>query len=933
MRDPWLVHAEFIKLPDCPAMIDKLKNRVTILIAGGNLFILILLVAIGFVVVGSMHRLSSITAELYEHPFTVNNAAQVTKFKLEHIRDHMLEIALSKDPKKAAALSVEMSALDSSARENFKVVEANFLGDPDKLKEARRLLDEWRDAREGTIDLAMHGQWSKVESLVMIANRTIFTQLDSDVDYIVSYTRYKADAFVKEANDEAATVIRRVVWLLAGFTTVVILIGWDVSRRTRRLIHADERAAEAIRKSERSYRSLFENMLEGYVHGQVIYENGRPQDFRIIDANGSFRQVTGLETAIGKKASEIIYGIRETDSALLETLGRVALTGKPEQFDTHIQALNKWLSISAYSTEREHFVVVCNDISRRKEYEREMRIAASIFNSSSEAMVITDSRANIISVNPAFTAITGYGAEEVLGKNPLQLRSGLQDASFYKEMRRSLADANHWQGEVWDKKKTGEDYAVRVIVNSIKDGSGSEQRYSVQFSDITEKKKTEEILSKNANFDTLTGLANRRMFLNHLALEIKKARRSHNKMALMFLDLDRFKEVNDTLGHHAGDQLLVEAAKRIVSCVRETDIVSRLGGDEFTLILSEVMDVNRIENVAHAIIQSLGKPYQLAGEEVFASASMGIAIYPTDATDESELLHNADQAMYLSKSEGRNCFHFFTAAMQESTRKRQQLAQDLRIALQDNQFQLYFQPIVDLQTGEIFKAETLLRWNHPAHGMIEPAEFIPIAEEIGIIDEIGDWVFGKSLEQAKLWSVLIGHTFRIGVNISPVQLMVRGQNNEWINHVQEAKLSGKNVSIEITEKTLINDRPEVGDSLLSIHDAGIEVAIGNFGTGYSSLSCLQKFKIDYLKIDRSFTKNLTRDPAGLSLSEAIIVMAHKLGMKVIAEGIETAEQQNLLRSANCDFGQGYYFSRPVPGADFEKLLKSRIHSSGTHPVS
>ena len=431
-------------------------------------------------------------------------------------------------------------------------------------------------------------------------------------------------------------------------------------------------------------------------------------------------------------------------------------------------------------------------------------------------------------------------------------------------------------------------------------------------------------MSKHANLDPLTGLSNRRMFLNHLDTEIKKARRSHSKLALLFIDLDRFKEVNDTLGHQAGDQLLVEAARRIVSCVRESDIVSRLGGDEFTLILSDVMEMNRIENVAHAIIQALSKPYQLGGEDIFVSASIGITYYPSDATDQAELLRNADQAMYLSKSEGRNRFHFFTPAMQETTRKHHQLAQDLQVALHEGQLALHFQPIVDLQTGEIFKAETLLRWLHPVQGMIYPAEFIPIAEEMGMIGEIGNWVFEQALEQARLWSALIGHAFRIGVNISPVQLMAKGHNDVWIHHVQESELSGKNVSIEITEKTLTNERPEVADSLLSLRHAGIEVAIGNFGTGYASVACLQKFKIDYLKIDRS-SATLTLDPADRSMGEAVIVMAHKLGIKVIAEGIETGEQRNLLRSADCDFGQGYFFSRPVPAADFERLLKSGFY--------
>ena len=459
--------------------------------------------------------------------------------------------------------------------------------------------------------------------------------------------------------------------------------------------------------------------------------------------------------------------------------------------------------------ESEDFIAVFSNITSRKNRERQLLLDASIFNASSEAMVITDSKSNIISVNPAFTQITGYSADEVLGKHPRQLCTGHHDEAFYQKIRLSLETTNYWEGEVWDLKKSGEVCAVHLIVNAITDNINQGRSYAAQFSDITEKKRMEEALSKHANFDPLTGLANRRMFRELLEQEIKKSNRSHKSLALLFVDLDRFKDVNDMLGHHVGDQLLIEAAKRIVSSVRESDIVSRLGGDEFTVILSEITEVSRIENVAHAIIQSLSKPFQCVSEDINVSASIGITIYPTDTTDLSDLLRYADQAMYLSKSEGRNCFHFFTKAMQEATRKHHQLAQDLQGALHGNQFQCYYQPIVDLQTGGIFKAETLLRWRHPIRGLIEPADFIPVAEEIGIIDAIGDWVFTESIEQAKLWTKLVGFPFRIGVNISPLQLMAKGHNNVWINHVHEMKLSGKNVSIEITEGTLLINRPEV----------------------------------------------------------------------------------------------------------------------------
>lgn len=906
------------------AMANKLKNKIALLIALGNTLILILFIAIGMMIVTSMRHLSSITTDIFKHPFTVNNAALMVGFNIEHMHDHMLEIALSKDPERTENLSKELATLESSARENFRVVESRFLGDPAKIIEARRLLDDWRDAQIRTIGLAKHGQWDQVDNQVMTANRIIYAKLSADIDKIVDSTRHKAEAFTKEATGEAETVTNRIVWLLASFTTVIFIIGVEMSRRTWLLIHAEEMAAEAVSKSEQSYRSLFDNMLEGYAHCRVIYEDGQPQDFTYLEVNHSFEQQTGLKGVVGKKTSEVIPGIWESNPELLKTCGRVALSGQPEQFETCVRELGRWFSISIYSTEREHFIAVFSDITKRKDYERQWRLTASLYQASSEAMLITDQRNNIIAVNPAFTQITGYGADEVLGKNPAQLCAGHHDEAFYQEMGNSLTATNHWEGDVWDKKKSGEAYAVHLIINAIAEGAG--QSYAVQFSDITEKKRMEETLSQQANFDPLTGLSNRRLFRDHLEQEIKKSHRSHNKLALLFIDLDRFKDVNDTLGHHVGDQLLVEAAKRIVSCVRESDIVSRLGGDEFTVILSEITDVNRIKNVAHAIIHSLSQPYQLGGEDIFVSASIGITVYPTDAANTSDLLRNADQAMYLSKSEGKNCFHFFTKAMQEATRKHHQLAQDLHGALHEKQFLLYFQPIVDLRTGEIFKAETLLRWQHPTRGMIDPADFIPVAEEIGIIDEIGDWVFTESVKQGRLWSRLIGHAFRIGVNISPVQLMAKGHSNVWINHVHEMKLSGKDVAIEITEGTLLNNRPEVVESLLTIHAAGIEVAIDDFGTGYSSLSYLQKFEIEYLKIDQSFTRNLAPGSTDMALSEAIIVMAHKLGMKVIAEGIETAEQRDLLTAAGCDFGQGYLFSRPVPGEEFERLLQSKLDS-------
>lgn len=438
--------------------------------------------------------------------------------------------------------------------------------------------------------------------------------------------------------------------------------------------------------------------------------------------------------------------------------------------------------------------------------------------------------------------------------------------------------------------------------------------------DITERKKDEEIIWQQANYDELTHLPNRRMFQDRLELEIVKSHREKRSLALLFIDLDHFKAVNDTLGHNTGDLLLVEAAQRIKSCIRETDTVARLGGDEFTVVLSGLLDTSSIERITDSIIKNLSRPFKLKEQEVYITASIGITLYPNDGGSVSQLLKNADQAMYRAKNLGRNRFSYYTPAMQETAQKHLQILTDLRSALAEQQFQLYYQPIVDLTTGEILKAEALIRWIHPSKGMISPAEFIPVAEESGLIIEIGDWVFKQAAQQAKHWLDKYETSIQISINKSPVQFHSSEDSTNWIKYLKNLGLLGDSIVIEITEGLLMETSDSVIQQLLQFRDANIQVSMDDFGTGYSSLAYLNKFDIDYLKIDQSFTRNLGRSSSDMILSEAIIVMAHKLGLKVIAEGIETEEQRQLLKAAGCDYGQGYLFSRPVSADEFIKLI-------------
>ncbi len=452
------------------------------------------------------------------------------------------------------------------------------------------------------------------------------------------------------------------------------------------------------------------------------------------------------------------------------------------------------------------------------------------------------------------------------------------------------------------------------------------------FRDITSRKRSQEVIWRQANFDTLTGLANRSMLRDRLEHEILNAHRAGGKVALLYLDLDRFKDINDTLGHGLGDLLLQEAAKRLTACVREADTVARLGGDEFTIVMGGLEEVGSVERVANDILQQFQAPFTLAEEVAHVTVSIGITLYPDDAREVSEMLKNGDHAMYAAKDKGRNCYQYFTPSMQHKAVHRAQMIKDLRAALPGQQFQLWYQPIVALSSGRFEKAEALIRWIHPTRGLVSPAEFVALAEETRMILDIGDWVFRQAVRQCEAWREAFNPDFQVTINTSPVQYRSESfEVDDWGRYLRERGLPGGAIGVEITEGVLMDAIEKVTERLLMFRDAGIQVSLDDFGTGYSSLSYLKKFDIDYLKIDRAFVRNLEADSDDLALCEAIIIMAHKLGLKVVAEGIETESQRDLLLSAGCDFGQGYLFSRPLPAAELDSLLAASVEANARAP--
>ncbi|KXW56442.1 cyclic di-GMP phosphodiesterase Gmr [Ferrovum sp. PN-J185] len=564
--------------------------------------------------------------------------------------------------------------------------------------------------------------------------------------------------------------------------------------------------------------------------------------------------------------------------------------------------------------------ILAKGIKQKIDRENENRIAAVAFESQ-EAMIVTDANKNILKVNKAFSDVTGYSSFEVLGKNPNILRSGLHDKDFYENMWRQVSTLDSWTGELWNRRKNGELYPGQLTITAVKDSSGVVLNYIGSFLDISVRKQAEEQIQRLAYYDSLTGLANRRLFQDRLEQEMKRAIRNKTTLALLLIDLDKFKDVNDSLGHAKGDLLLIETTRRIKALIRDSDTFARLGGDEFTIILPGNDSLININRVIEDILNEISKPFDLKDGHVgYISCSIGVTLFPNDAKTVDDLLKNADQAMYAVKATGRNGFSFFTLEMQKTVQNKIKIANELREAVRLHQLEIYYQPIIDLSTNELVKAEALIRWNHPKKGLVFPNKFIPVAEESGLIVEIGDWVFVEAIKMAQRIQQSTNKLIPISVNKSAIQFN-RLTDQHWLNFLDSSGLPRGAIIVEITESSLITDSENVKKQLMLFKELGIEVSIDDFGTGFSALSYLNKFHIDYIKIDQSFIKNINENQSNRALTEAIISMAHKIGIKTIAEGVETNEQQNLLKSFGCDYAQGFLYSKAVSANEFESLIR------------
>ena len=562
-----------------------------------------------------------------------------------------------------------------------------------------------------------------------------------------------------------------------------------------------------------------------------------------------------------------------------------------------------------------------------------LNLMAKVFTNSSEAILITDARNRIVTANAAFTKLTGYTAEEVTGKDPKILSSGKTPKEVYQQMWESLAEQNAWEGELWDRRKTGEVYPKWLSISVIRDHNGQVTNYIGSFNDISERKSSEEKFLRLAYHDALTNLPNRLNLHERLEQTISLSKRNHNKFALLLIDLDRFKVINDTLGHHVGDLLLIEVARRLTLSVREADTVARLGGDEFVVVLTEIESPADAADVAGKIVQMISAPYLISGNDLRTSPSIGICFYPDDANEIGMLLKSGDVAMYHAKAKGRGNYQFFTEEMNQVVMKRQSMEADLRTALEREQFVLYYQPQLDLNSGNLTGVEALVRWQHPTRGLVPPAEFIPVAEEMGLIVQLGSWVLREACRQLKQWQGEGLTGIRMSVNLSALQFL----DKDLAEHIQEilteTGLDADCLDLEVTESMSMSSPADTIAIMQVLAESGMTLSIDDFGTGYSSLAYLKLFPIHTLKIDRSFVKDIEIDTNDADICDVTVLLAHKMGLNVVAEGVETEAQLKFLLSIGCNRIQGFLISKPLVAEMAKDFINNYVPRSDLGTVN
>lgn len=681
-------------------------------------------------------------------------------------------------------------------------------------------------------------------------------------------------------------------------------------------ITKQEQASRALKESVETYFGVITTALDGF----IVADN----DGRLLDVNESYTKMSGYsrDDLLQMKITDIDNGSKD---AVLERIQEIKQSGGRLFLAKHKRKNGVSYDVEINATYWPggggRFFAFIRDVTERKRREDQLRQAATVFANTTEGVIITDPAGRIQRVNKAFCELTGYTENEVIGQYPSVLQSGRHDRHFYEDMWQRIAKEGSWQGEIWNRKKDGTTYPELLSINAVYDDWDNLEHYVGVFADITHLKESEQELAYLAHHDVLTGLPNRLMIQSQLEQSLGSAQREGKKLALLLLDLDRFKDVNDSFGHASGDELLQQVADVLRDRLRQADVISRMGGDEFAILLGDIKFEEDAGIVADDIIRHLSRRWHLSnGCEVAVGVSVGISLYPTHSLDASSLLQHADAALYRAKSEGRGRFHYFTEELTLDARHRLELEAKLMRAITNNELEVYYQPQLNIETGELVGAEALVRWNDPDRGLVMPGDFIPLAEQTGLVAEIGKFVLESGCRTMKAWLDQGKKPITLAVNLSPVQIRHTDMFELVSNVLEDTGLEPKYLELELTESALMERETESIELLQRLRDLGVRIAIDDFGTGYSSLAYLKKFPLDVLKIDKSFVDEIPNDKDDMVIAATIVAMGQNLGIRVLAEGVETQEQLEFLKSKHCHCYQGFLYSPPLPASDFEGLI-------------
>ncbi|HJW81382.1 MAG TPA: EAL domain-containing protein, partial [Acidiferrobacterales bacterium] len=679
-----------------------------------------------------------------------------------------------------------------------------------------------------------------------------------------------------------------------------------------------KRAEAALIQSENNYRTLTENANVGILvnhRGRHVFANNRLLTLLGYSAE-EFHQ-TGIK--------ELVHPV-EYDKIMERWRARQAGEPVPSVYETVFmtrdrQAVPVELTVTMTTWQGEPAgLAFVHDIRERLRTEEQMRKLSSALEQTADSVVITDRNGVIEYVNLGFERLTGYGRADALGQTPRLVKSGKQGAGFYKKLWDTILAGEVFSDVFVNRRKDGSLYYEEKTISPLKGPAGQVTHFVATGKDVSERVQAQERLQHMAQHDALTELPNRALFLDRLRQSLARARWHQRLVAILFVDMDRFKTINDTLGHEVGDKLLQALAERLTASVREGDTVARFGGDEFVVLLDDVASEKDIGALAQKVIEAIIPPFVIDGQDLYITASIGVSLYPNDGEDSTTLLKNADIAMYRAKDLGKNTYQFYSADMSARAFERLTLESSLRHAIGRNEFRLYYQPQIDTTSGAILGVEALLRWQHPDFGLVAPAEFIPLLEETGLIAPVSEWVFRAACEQLCAWHAAGWPALRMAVNLSPRQFQAAGLAIMIERGLATVGCDPELIELEITENVLLRHAAATLDTLDALRTLGVRLAIDDFGTGYSSLSYLRRYSIDTLKIDRSFVHDVPGDPDDSAIISAIIVMAQSLKLDVIAEGVETEAQRDFLRERGCHMMQGYLFSRPLPADELTALL-------------